>query len=165
MILRGDEGWSKSPAPHWIAIATFNTTSYSSSEGVVQPWLMLYRQIYYCNQIFDYMNDRGYNLFTDKGEADRIIGQAYFMRGFSYWYLAGTYAKGPRQVNSTDNGEMIEQEEIYKQAMSDFQEAEKLFRQTGRILVQQKKEELLSGAQGNDRKNCHATGRLLQTAG
>ncbi|MBN1791149.1 MAG: RagB/SusD family nutrient uptake outer membrane protein [Bacteroidales bacterium] len=126
MILRGDEGWSKSPAPHWIAIATFNTTSYSSSEGVVQPWLMLYRQIYYCNQIFDYMNDRGYALFTDKGEADRILGQAYFMRGFSYWYLAGTYAKGPRQLNSTDNGEVIEQEEIYKQALSDFEMAETL---------------------------------------
>lgn len=126
MILRGDEGWSKSPAPHWIAIATFNTTSYSSSEGVVQPWLMLYRQIFYCNQVFDYMKERGYSLFEDKGEADRLIGQAYFMRGFAYWYLAGTYAKGPRQLNSTDNGEVIEQEEIYKQALGDFQEAEKL---------------------------------------
>ena len=126
MILRGDEGWSKSPAPHWIAIATFNTSSYSSSEGVVQPWLMIYRQVYYCNQIFDYMNDRGYALFTDKDEADRILGQAYFMRGFAYWYLAGTYAKGPLQLNSTDNGPVVEQEAIYRQALADFEKAEGL---------------------------------------
>lgn len=126
MILRGDEGWSKSPAPHWIAIATFNTTSYSSSEGVVQPWLMIYRQIYYCNQVFDYMNDRGYALFTDKEEADRILGQAYFMRGFAYWFLAGTYARGPLQLNSTDEGPVVEQEAIYRQALSDFQQAEGL---------------------------------------
>lgn len=126
MILRSDEGWSKSPAPHWIAIANFQTTNYSASEGVVQPWLMIYRQIYYCNQILDNMKSKGYAVFTDRSRADAIVGQAYFIRGFAYWYLAGTYGRGPRQLNSIDDGEVIEQEEIYRQALSDFEAAENL---------------------------------------
>lgn len=124
-LLRGDEAWSHSPAPHWIAIANFKTTSYSGTEGVVEPWKMIYRQIYYCNQIFDYMDLKGAEVFKDAEVSKRIVGQAYFLRGFAYWYLATTYGRGPIQPNSVDNGPIGEQEDIYKQAVSDFAEAEK----------------------------------------
>ncbi len=72
------------------------------------------------------MNVKGYDLFEDKNDVESIMGQAYFLRGVAYWYLAGSFAKGPRMINSTDNGEIIEQEEIYLQALSDFLEAEEI---------------------------------------
>lgn len=126
-ISRSDEGWSESPNPYFQAYSNFNIISYNddNAEGIFQPWQVIYRQIFYCNQVIDNMNERGYDLFKDKEEAGHILGQAYFIRGVSYWYLAGTYGKGPRMINSTDNGEIIEQEEIYLQALNDFQEAEK----------------------------------------
>lgn len=126
-ISRSDEGWSESPNPYFQAYSNFNIISYNddNAEGIFQPWQVIYRQIFYCNQVIDNMDLKGFDLLKDKQEANYIIGQAYFLRGVSYWYLAGTFGKGPRMINSTDNGEIIEQEEIYLQAMSDFKEAEK----------------------------------------
>lgn len=125
-ISRSDEGWSESPNPYFQAYSNFNIISYNddNAEGLFQPWQVIYRQIFYVNQVIDNMNAKGYDLFEDKDDANSILGQAYFLRGVAYWYLAGTFGKGPRMITSTDDGEIIEQEEIYLQAMSDFLEAE-----------------------------------------
>jgi hypothetical protein len=75
------------------------------------------------------MNSRGFDIFRAQGDsaaANAIMGQAYFIRGVSFWYLATTYGKGPRQVSSTKDGEIINQLQIYEQALSDFEKAEKL---------------------------------------
>jgi len=128
MVSRSDEGWSESPNPYFQAYSNFNIISYNddNAEGIYQPWAVIYRQAFYANQVIDNMNVKGYDLFEDKSDAESILGQAYFLRGVAYWYLAGTFAKGPRMINSTDNGEIIEQEEIYLQALSDFLEAEEI---------------------------------------
>jgi hypothetical protein len=125
-VSRSDEGWSESPNPYFQAYSNFNIISYNddNAEGIFQPWQVIYRQIFYSNQVIDNMKTRGYDLFEDKDEANSILGQALFLRGVSYWYLGGTFGKGPRMINSTDNGEVILQEEIYMQALSDFLEAE-----------------------------------------
>jgi hypothetical protein len=81
--------------------------------------------MFYSNQVIDNMLERGFDLFESETEAEHILGQAYFLRGVAYWYLGGSFGKGPRMVNSTDNGEIIGQEQIYLQAASDFLEAEK----------------------------------------
>lgn len=124
-ISRSDEGWSESPNPYFQAYSNFNIASYNddNAEGLFQPWQVIYRQMFYCNQVIDNMNERGLELFEDREEAEQILGQAYFLRGVAYWYLGGTFGKGPRMISATENGEVIEQEEIYLQAMSDFQEA------------------------------------------
>jgi len=129
--LRSDEAYSASPAPEWHAYGNFELTSYntSSTEGIVLPWMVIYRQLFYVNQVIDNMNGRGYTIFENNGhkaEADAIMGQAYFIRATSFWYLATTYGKGPRQISSTKNGEIIDQLEIYKQALSDYEAAEQL---------------------------------------
>lgn len=130
MILRSDEGYSEGPAPEWHAYGNFQLTPYNTDgiEGITLPWQAIYRQLFYVNQVIDNMNSRGFKIFEANGhtkEANELIGQAYFIRGTAFWYLAGTYGKGPRMISSTEDGEIIEQEEIYKQALADFQEAAK----------------------------------------
>ncbi len=141
MLLRSDEGYSDGPAPEWHAYGNFQITPYNTDgcEGIYQPWVAIFRQMFYVNQVIDNMESRGYNIFLANAasenakaekqkEADEILGQAYFIRGLSFWYLGGTYGKGPRQVSSTKDGEIIEQEEIFKQALADFNKAEQLLR-------------------------------------
>ncbi|MBL7112288.1 MAG: RagB/SusD family nutrient uptake outer membrane protein [Bacteroidales bacterium] len=127
MISRSDEGWSESPNPYFQAYSNFNIISYNDNgaEGIIWPWQAIFRQMFYCNQVIDNMNDYGMDLFEEKEEAQQILGQAYFIRGVAFWYVAGSFGKGPRMISSTANGEIIEQEDIYLQALSDFLEAEK----------------------------------------
>ncbi|MFT3739949.1 MAG: RagB/SusD family nutrient uptake outer membrane protein [Breznakibacter sp.] len=142
MLLRSDEGYSDGPAPEWHAYGNFQLTPYNTdaTEGIRAPWIAIYRQLFYVNQVIDNMSSRGYGIFlanakndlekaAKQKEADELLGQVYFIRGVSFWYLAGTYGKGPRQVSSTKDGEIIEQEEIYKQALADFEKAEELLKE------------------------------------
>lgn len=128
MILRSDEGYSESPAPEWKAYGNFQLTTYNTDgiEGITNPWIGIYSQLFYVNQVIDNMNSHGYDVFTDKTEADRLLGQAYFIRGVDYWFLGGTYGKGPLQLSSVGEGPVVEQEAIYKQALKDFQDCENL---------------------------------------
>jgi starch-binding outer membrane protein, SusD/RagB family len=127
MVSRSDEGWSESPNPYFQAYSNFNIISYNdnNAEGIIWPWQAIYRQLFYCNQVIDNMIMYGLDLFEDRQEAERILGQAYFIRGVAFWYLAGTFGRGPVMVSSTENGEIGGQEEIYLQSLSDFREAEK----------------------------------------
>lgn len=131
MILRSDEGWSESPDPTWIAYSDFMIGSYNSdtTEGIVLPWEAVYNQLYYDNQVIDNMNDHGYSIMT-KDNADKILGQAYFVRGVAYWFLAGTYGRGPIQTSSTQDGPIGEQVDLYLQALKDLEAAEPLLPKT-----------------------------------
>ena len=127
MISRSDEGWSESPNPYFQAYSNFNIISYNDNraEGIIWPWQAIFRQLFYCNQVIDNMNSRGLDLFEDKQKADEILGQAYFIRGTAFWFLAGSFGKGPLMISSTADGEVVGQLKIYEQAVSDFTEAEK----------------------------------------
>ncbi len=128
MISRSDEGWSESPNPYFQAYSNFNIISYNdnNAEGIIWPWQAIFRQIFYANQVIDNMELTGYDLFEDREAADRIVGQAYFIRGVDFWFLGGSFGRGPLMVSSTENGEVVDQLEIYEQALSDFQTAEGL---------------------------------------
>ena len=127
MILRGDEGWSESPNPEFQADANFiiSAYNYDRNEGIVLPWQAMYNSLYYVNQVIDNMNAQGYNL-VPKAEADKILGQGYFIRGVAFWAIAGIYGKGPVQTSSISNGPIGNQEDLYKQALSDFTKASEL---------------------------------------
>ena len=127
MILRGDEGWSESPNPEFQADANFiiSAYNYDRNEGIVLPWQAMYNSLYYVNQVIDNMNAQGYNLFP-KAEADKILGQGYFIRGVAFWAIASIYGKGPVQTSSISNGPIGNQEDLYKQALSDFTKASEL---------------------------------------
>jgi hypothetical protein len=127
MISRSDEGWSESPNPYFQAYSNFNIISYNdnNAEGIIWPWQALYRQLFYCNQVIDNMNTLGLDLFEDKEKAEQILGQAIFIRGVAFWYIAGSFGRGPLITSSTADGPVVEQEAIYQQALNDFLEAEK----------------------------------------
>ena len=127
MILRSDEGWSNSPNAEFQAVANFRMTGYAyeGNESVNLPWQETSQMIYYVNQVVDNMNDHGYDIM-DKETADGILGQAYFLRGIAFWYMAGTYGTFPRQVSSVYDGEILDQEGLWKQALDDFDAASKV---------------------------------------
>ena len=127
MVLRGDEGYSTSPNMEFQAVANFKMSSYTyeSNESVNLPWKEVSQMIYYVNQVVDNVNDHGYSVMS-KETADGILGQAYFLRGLGFWYMAGTYGKYPRQVSSISDGEIIGQEALWKQALADFDAASKI---------------------------------------
>lgn len=131
MVLRGDEGWSNSPNAEFQAVANFKMTSvnYDGNESLCLPWKECSQMLYYVDQVVDNINDHGYDVL-DQTTADGILGQAYFLRGVAFWYMASTYGKFPRQISSTADGEVIGQEELFKQALSDFQDAAKVLPET-----------------------------------
>ncbi|MDE6098853.1 MAG: RagB/SusD family nutrient uptake outer membrane protein [Muribaculaceae bacterium] len=127
MILRSDEGWSNSPNAEFQAVANFKMTgfAYEGNESVNLPSKEVSQMVYYVNQVVDNMNDHGYDVM-DKDTADGILGQAYFLRAIGFWYMAGTYGVYPCQISSLYDGEILDQEGLYKQALADFDAASKV---------------------------------------
>jgi hypothetical protein len=121
MILRSDEGWSNSPNAEFQAVANFKMSAYTyeGNESNQLPWQEVSQMIYYVNQVVDNIEDHGYDVL-DKETADGILGQAYFLRGLGFWYMAGTYGRYPKQTSSLYDGEILEQEGLWKQALEDF---------------------------------------------
>lgn len=127
MILRSDEGWSNSPNAEFQAVANFRMTGfgYEGNESVNLPWKETSQMIYYVNQVVDNMNDHGYDVMS-KETADGILGQAYFLRAIAFWYMAGTYGTFPCQTSSIYDGEILNQEGLWRQALADFTAASKV---------------------------------------
>ena len=123
-VSRSDEGYSTSPNPTFISYSNFNTENSNNAEAVLYTWLDLYKGIFWANQILD--NAPGISMNEEL--RSRIIGQAHFLRGIGYFNIAGVYGRGPISLTAdADNDPAIyEQPDIYKQALKDFEEAEKL---------------------------------------
>ncbi len=60
--------------------------------------------------------------------ADRLTGEAYFMRGLTYYYLAGAFGGVPLEVNAVTNGltPRSTQDQVFTQVVADMQKAESL---------------------------------------
>ena len=60
--------------------------------------------------------------------ADRLSGEAYFLRGTLYYYLTGTFGGVPLELNPITNGltPRSTQNQVFAQVVSDMQQAEKL---------------------------------------
>ncbi|MDP4215477.1 MAG: RagB/SusD family nutrient uptake outer membrane protein [Bacteroidota bacterium] len=60
--------------------------------------------------------------------ADRLEGEAYFLRGMTYYYLAGTFGAVPLELKAETNGlsRRIGQDTVFKQVIADMQLAEGL---------------------------------------
>lgn len=121
---RSDEGWSHSPNPHFQSYSNFKTGSYNdaSAEGILFPWLDMYKGIFWANQIIDNVEDAD----MDADLAKRVMGEALFLRGVHYFNIAGVFGRGPIQITSFAGGEtpkIAEQEDLYKQAAEDFEKA------------------------------------------
>jgi len=60
--------------------------------------------------------------------ADRLTGEAYFLRGMTYYYLAGTFGGVPLELNAVTTGltPRASQDDVFKQVVSDMKQAETL---------------------------------------
>jgi hypothetical protein len=60
--------------------------------------------------------------------ADRLTGEAYFLRGMTYYYLAGSFGGVPLELKPGGNGltPRSSQDDVFKQVVSDMQKAETL---------------------------------------
>jgi len=60
--------------------------------------------------------------------ADRLTGEVYFLRGMTYYYLAGTFGGVPLELNAVTNGltPRSTQTQVFTQIVADMQKAEGL---------------------------------------
>ncbi|MFB6340324.1 RagB/SusD family nutrient uptake outer membrane protein [Saccharicrinis sp. FJH62] len=123
-VSRSDEGYSTSPNPTFQSYSNFKTLNNDAAEAVLYTWLDLYKGIFWANQVLDNAPNAP---IEDEVYRDRIMGQAYFLRGLGYFNIAGVYGRGPITLTSyvEDNPKIYEQHEIYLQAQKDFDEARK----------------------------------------
>lgn len=120
-VSRSDEGYSTSPNPTFVSYSNFLTENHGGTEAVLYTWLDLYKGVFWANQVLD----NAPNIEMDQEARERVMGQAYFIRGLSFFNIAGVYGRGPITLSSeaTEEYQIFEQTDIYKQAQKDFETA------------------------------------------
>ncbi len=121
---RSDEGWCHSPNPHFQSYSNFQMGSYNdaAAEGILFPWLDMYKGIFWANQVIDNAPDAE----MDEELRNRITGEALFLRGLHYFNIAGIFGRGPVQLTSFAGGGnpvIGEQDDLFQQAGDDFRSA------------------------------------------
>ena len=71
---------------------------------------------------------RANGILTPASLADRLEGEAYFLRGMTYYYLAGTFGGVPLELKAETNGltPRSSQDSVFAQVVSDMHMAESL---------------------------------------
>ena len=71
---------------------------------------------------------RANGILTPSSLADRLEGEAYFLRGMTYYYLAGTFGGVPLELKSQTTGltPRSSQDSVFMQVVSDMHRAESL---------------------------------------
>jgi len=97
----------------------------SSVGGVTTFWTTLYSQLYSVNLAIE-----GLTGATNLNYTNQWLGEAYFTRGFMYFYLTNLYGDVPLVLGSNylaNNGlARSPQTDVYKQIVSDLQQAQSL---------------------------------------
>jgi hypothetical protein len=99
--VRGDDIISHSP---WTAISNVDIFALGTSDPSGYGWAYdeYFEGIYRCNQVLDFVP----KITMDAGLKNRILGQAYFLRGLYYFHLVNFFGNVPlpihAPVNSTD---------------------------------------------------------------
>jgi hypothetical protein len=107
----------------------WNSYTINSNFGALSVfWNNAYVSIGRANQAFGIIADAKARGIVTPALADRLTGEAYFMRGMSYYYLAGTFGGVPLELNAVSNGltPRSTQDQVFQQVVSDMQQAEKL---------------------------------------
>lgn len=128
--LTSDEGFSQSPWAELKEWTQFTYNNYNFGEGNSDTYSACYRAIFRANQVLAYVPNIEFNNQNDK---DKILGQAFFLRGLYYYYLALLWGGDnnslaimlePSTTSMLPAGHTGLQ--VYEQAIADFTEAQKL---------------------------------------
>ncbi|HXB45348.1 MAG TPA: RagB/SusD family nutrient uptake outer membrane protein [Puia sp.] len=111
----GDVFWNNYQIP-----ATFG--------GVITLWNQSYIGIARANASFGVITNAKTKGIIDAGLADRLTGEAYFLRGMTYYYLAASFGGVPLELKAITNGltPRSSRDSVFKQVVSDMQLAEGL---------------------------------------
>ncbi|SEL64556.1 Starch-binding associating with outer membrane [Aquimarina amphilecti] len=97
----------------------------------LEPWQQLYKSIGRCNTIIINVNEEG---IPDDDIRNSLVGQAYFLRAFDYWYLLNLYGNIPLIVEEPDlNNLQVNQtppEDVWQQIISDLEMAQQMLPET-----------------------------------
>ena len=121
-IIRSDEGFSTSPNAALINnFDIFNTTDYNMGE-TVSVYQDCYVGINRANQVLDNVPA----IVMDDTRKQQLLGEAKFMRGLFYYYLATLWGNVPLQLHAsvpTDFPPTTLQADVYAQSEKDFTDA------------------------------------------
>ena len=125
-VSRSDEGYSESPNPYFQSWSNFLTKNYNddAADALLFTWLDLYKGVFWANQVID----NSATIVMDENLKKRIVGEAYFLRGLHFFNLAAVYGRGPLTLTAFAGAAapvVVEQDGLYLQAKTDFQEAMK----------------------------------------
>lgn len=122
---RGDD--FQQDTPWWDLAQVANFTALPTTAPVQWLWEAHYQAIFRANQVIFNVPD----IDMDESLKNRLIGQAYFLRGFSYFNLANNFQvvpviTEPSQDDSDYYAETATQEALWQQIFDDFQQAKSL---------------------------------------
>jgi hypothetical protein len=122
---RGDDFTGDSPWPDLGQVANF--TNLPTSGPVRWIWEAHYQIVFRANEVLRYVPD----IEMDQNLKDRLLGQAYFLRGLAFFNLANTYknivivTEVPQSKDDYYPGTTPE-DQIWEQIISDFDMAKQL---------------------------------------
>lgn len=123
-LLRSDE-FNVFPFGSNTALSTF--LGNPGDRWATEPWQELYKSIARCNNIIANVKESG---IADKTTRENLVGQAYFLRAFDYWYLVNLYGNVPLITDVPDLDNLLvsqaPKEAVWAQIIKDLETAEKM---------------------------------------
>ena len=116
--IQGDDVRSKSP---WTAISNVGKFQLGTADNAGYGWSFdeFYQGIFRCNQVLEYVP----GITMDQALKNRILGQAYFLRGLYYFHLVDEWGSVPLP---THRAEVLPQSTVadgWNRVKSDFKSA------------------------------------------
>ncbi len=119
--------FNSSKRDHYTDILAFNIMP--SLNYVENFWTGCYRAVARANNLIENLQQVSYR---DTVEQENILGQAYFLRGLTYFNLVRVYGGVPLHTQFPDAENLFKGrasvEEVYAQVIADMEEAAKLLR-------------------------------------
>ena len=114
---------------NWGDDITWNSYTIKADFGALTDfWNNVYIGIARANAAFGVIATAKEKGIVTSDLADRLTGEAYFLRGFSYYYLAASFGGVPLELNAITDGltPRSSRDSVFMQVVSDMQKAEGL---------------------------------------
>lgn len=120
--LKSDGARSNSP---WSAMANVGKFNTSIADAAIYGWAFetYYQGVYRANQVINKVPEIP---FTDQDFKNRILGQAYFLRGLYFFHAVNMFKNVPLPLDTEVYHPQRSQEEGWAQVISDLQTAANL---------------------------------------
>jgi hypothetical protein len=110
--------------------------------GLITFWNQSYLGIARANSVFPVITKAETNGVLDHELASRLRGEAFFLRGLTYYYLAASFGGVPLEVDTAGSLNLglrprDSRDSVFQQVVSDMQQAEQLLWSKTQILAEQ----------------------------